>query len=50
LEVAAIQTLLNKGTVYVLEPEKMSDTAPLVTVLSNSFSTPFPSLSPYPIL
>jgi hypothetical protein len=32
LEFAAIQTLLNGGTVYVVEPEKMPDTDPLAAV------------------
>ena len=32
LEFAAIQTLLNGGTVYVVEPEKMPDTGPLAAV------------------
>ena len=33
LEFAAIQTLLNGGTVYVVEPEKMPDTGSLAAVL-----------------
>jgi hypothetical protein len=33
LELAAIQTLLNGGTVYVVEPEKMPDTESLAAVL-----------------
>src|SRR4030043_190485 len=32
LEFAAIQTLLNGGTVYVVEPEKMPDTGPVAAV------------------
>jgi hypothetical protein len=32
LESAAIQTLVNGGTVYVVEPEKMPDTDPLAAV------------------
>ena len=32
LEFAAIQTLLNGGTVYVVEPEKMPDTGSLAAV------------------
>jgi hypothetical protein len=32
LELTAIQTLLNGGTVYVVEPEKMPDTDPLAAV------------------
>jgi len=32
LEFEAIQTLLNGGTAYVVETEKMPDTAPLATV------------------
>ena len=33
LEFAAIQTLLNRGTVYVVEPEKMPDIESLAAVL-----------------
>jgi hypothetical protein len=32
LEFAAILTLLNKGTVYVVEPEKMPDTGSVAAV------------------
>jgi hypothetical protein len=33
LELTAIQTLLNGGTVYVVEPDKMPDTEPIAAVL-----------------
>jgi hypothetical protein len=39
LEFAAIQTLLNGGTVYAVEPEKMPDTKSLAAVFRYSFST-----------
>jgi hypothetical protein len=33
LDLAAVHTLLNKGTVYAVEPEKVPDEAPLAAVL-----------------
>lgn len=32
LNAAAIQTLLNGGTVYAVEPEQVPDTAPLAAI------------------
>jgi hypothetical protein len=42
LEFAAIQTLLNGGTVYVVEPEKGPDTKSLAAVFRYQFSRTFP--------